>query len=271
MDSTIFDSSIALPSLVFVLGALIGSFLNVCIGRIPDGESIVTPPSHCPKCKTPIHFYDNVPLLSFVFLRGRCRSCAQPISRRYFIVELMMGVLAVALFHWFGLSFSFVVSFVFVAALIVISFIDLAVRIVPDVISLPGIVLGLVCSALGYFFFAHEASIIPSPLSSMIGVVTGGGFLLATAWAYEKFTGVEGMGGGDIKLLAMIGAFLGWPSIPVTLFIASLLGSVVGLGCMALTGAGRKLALPFAPFLCTGALLYLFFANEIIDFYLSPP
>ncbi len=261
-------SILALPVLVFIVGALVGSFLNVCIGRIPDGESIVTPPSHCPKCKVPIAFYDNVPLLSFIFLRGCCRACSQRISPRYFAVELMMGLLALALFHWFGLTFSFAVAFVFVAALIVISFIDLDVRIVPDVISLPGIVLGLVFSAVGYFFFRDESGIVPSPLSSLIGIVTGGGFLLATAWVYEKFTGVEGMGGGDIKLLAMIGAFLGWPAIPVTLFVASLLGSLVGIICMVLTGAGRRLALPFAPFLCSGALAYLFFANEIFDLYL---
>ena len=181
-----------------------------------------------------------------------------------------MGLLALALFLWFGLTFSFAVSFVFVAALIVISFIDLDVRIVPDVISLPGIVLGLVFSTASYFFFNDEPGIIPTPISSLIGILAGGGFLLATAWLYEKFTGVEGMGGGDIKLLAMIGAFLGWPAIPVTLFIASLLGSVVGITCMVLTGAGRRLALPFAPFLCSGALAYLFYANQIIDLYLPP-
>jgi leader peptidase (prepilin peptidase)/N-methyltransferase len=270
MDSMWFFSGAALQILVFIVGALVGSFLNVCIGRIPNDESIVMPASHCPNCKVPIAFYDNVPLLSYIFLRGRCRGCRERISPRYFVVELMMGLFALALLHWFGLSFSFVVGFVFVAALIVISFIDLAVRIVPDVISLPGILLGLVFSAIGYFFFSPESTIVPSPLSSVIGIVTGGGFLLATAWAYEKFTGVEGMGGGDIKLLAMIGAFLGWPSIPVTLFIASLLGSVVGIACMVATGAGRRLALPFAPFLCCGALLYLFFGNEIIDFYLPP-
>jgi leader peptidase (prepilin peptidase)/N-methyltransferase len=270
MDFASLFSDFALPTLVFIFGALVGSFLNVCIGRIPQGESIVTPGSRCPKCKVSIRFYDNVPLVSFMFLRGRCRDCQEPISPRYVVVELMMGLFALALFHWFGLSFSFAVGFVFVAALIVISFIDLAVRIVPDVISLPGIVLGLFFSLIGNFFLAQESSILPTPLSSLIGIVTGGGFLLATAWAYEKFTGVEGMGGGDIKLLAMIGAFLGWPSIPVTLFIASLLGSAVGLVCMAMTGAGRRLALPFAPFLCSGALLYLFFANEIIDFYLPP-
>lgn len=254
--------------IAFLFGALVGSFLNVCIGRIPNGESIVTPPSHCPRCKTPIAFYDNIPLLSFLLLRGRCRGCRERISPRYFAVELLMALFAVTLWHWFGPSFSFFVGFVFVAVLIVISFIDLDVRIVPDVISLPGIILGLVFSVVGYFFFRDGSGVIPSPLSSLIGIFTGGGFLLATAWAYEKFTGVEGMGGGDVKLLAMIGAFLGWPSIPVTLFIASLLGSVVGITCMAITGAGRRLALPFAPFLCSGALLYLYFGNEIIEFYL---
>lgn len=269
MNSMPLSPILGLP-IVFILGALVGSFLNVCIGRIPNGESIVTPPSHCPKCKVPIAFYDNVPLLSYLLLRGRCRACSERISPRYFVVELMMALFAVALFYWFGVSFSFSVSFIFVAALIVISFIDLDVRIVPDVISLPGIVLGLAFSAAGYFFFHDELGIIPTPLSSLIGILAGGGFLLATAWVYEKFTGVEGMGGGDIKLLAMIGAFLGWPAIPVTLFIASLLGSVVGIACMVFTGAGRRLALPFAPFLCSGALSYLFFGQHIIQWYLPP-
>ena len=256
--------------LVFIFGALVGSFLNVCIVRIPNGASVISPPSHCPNCKTAISFYDNVPLLSYLFLRGRCRGCGERISPRYFLVELLMGVLALALFERFGFSFSFFVSFVFVAALVVISFIDLDVRIVPDVISLPGIICGLVLSVVGYFIIGRDVDVVPSPLSSLIGIVAGGGFLLATAWLYEKITGVDGMGGGDIKLLAMIGAFLGWPSIPITLFIASLIGSVVGLSCMLLTGAGRRLALPFAPFLCSGAVLFIFFGDEIIRFYLPP-
>ena len=255
---------------VFVFGALVGSFLNVCILRIPNGASIVSPPSHCPSCKTAISFYDNIPLLSYMILRGRCRACGAPISPRYFVVELLTAVLAVALFERFGLGFTFFVSFLFVAALIVISFIDLDVRIVPDVISLPGIVCGLMLSAVGYFLVRPDADLVPSPVSSIIGILAGGGFLLATAWLYEKFTGVEGMGGGDIKLLAMIGAFLGWPSVPITLFIASLVGSVVGVTCMLLTGAGRRLALPFAPFLCAGAVLFIFFGNQLIDFYLPP-
>ena len=252
----------------FVFGAIIGSFLNVCIARIPNDESVVHPGSRCPKCKTPIPFYYNIPLISYVFLLGRCRVCAERISPRYLFVEILTGLFAVALYSRFGSGFEFFVLFLLTAALIVISFIDLDVRIVPDVISLPGIVLGLLCSITGYFFFRTETSVIPSPASSLIGILTGGGFLLATAWLYEKLTGVEGMGGGDIKLLGMIGAFLGWPAVPLTLFVASLIGSVVGLACMLVTGAGRRLALPFAPFLCSGALVSIFFSDAIIQFYL---
>ncbi len=254
--------------LAFILGAIIGSFLNVCIARIPNDESIVHPSSHCPNCKAVIPFYHNIPLLSYVLLRARCHSCKESISPRYFIVELLTAVLSIALYAWFGLSYTFFVCFVFAAALIVISFIDLDVRVVPDVISLPGIVVGLVFSLIGYFLFADPFEIIPTPLSSLVGILVGGGFLLATAWIYEKVTGVDGMGGGDIKLLAMIGAFLGWPAIPVTLFIASVLGSAIGVGMMVATGAGRRLALPFAPFLCLGALVYMFYGNALIQFYL---
>jgi leader peptidase (prepilin peptidase) / N-methyltransferase len=258
-------------AVVFIFGAIVGSFLNVCITRIPNDESVIHPSSHCPKCKAPIPFYFNIPLLSYVLLRGRCRACAERISPRYFVVELLMGLFAVALYYRFGLSYEFLVGFVFVAAMIVISVIDLDVRIVPDVISLPGIVLGFLFSGVGFFISAAITDdVIPTPVSSAIGILAGGGFLLATAWLYEKVTGVEGMGGGDIKLLAMIGAFLGWPSVPVTLFIASILGSVIGIICMVLTGAGRRLALPFAPFLCSGAIIHLFFGAEIIQFYLPP-
>jgi leader peptidase (prepilin peptidase) / N-methyltransferase len=254
----------------FVFGAIIGSFLNVCIARIPNGQSVVSPSSHCPKCKAEIPFYNNIPLVSYLILRGRCHSCSEGISVRYFIVELLMALLSFALFSRFGLSFVFFVTLVFVAGLVVISFIDLDVRIVPDVISLPGIILGLVVSLIGFFLFGSASGFVPSPLSSILGILVGGGFLLATAWIYEKFTGVEGMGGGDIKLLAMIGAFLGWPAIPITLFLASLVGSVVGIACMLWTGAGRRLALPFAPFLCSGAVVFIFFGQDLARFYLPP-
>ncbi|MBI2182198.1 MAG: prepilin peptidase [Deltaproteobacteria bacterium] len=266
----IFSPSSFASLIVFIFGAIVGSFLNVCILRIPKGESVIRPSSHCPNCKTPIAFYDNIPLFSYFFLGGRCRACREWISPRYFVVELLTAALTVALFYKFGLGPAFFSSFILVAALLVISFIDLDVRIVPDVISLPGIVLGLLFSFFGYYVVYDPAELIPSPLSSLIGVLVGGGFLLALAWAYAAVTGTEGMGGGDIKLLAMIGAFLGWPSIPVTLFLSSLAGSIIGLSAMLVKGVGRKYALPFAPFLCLGALLHLFFGKELVAFYFFP-
>jgi len=253
---------------VFIFGSVVGSFLNVCIARLPKGESVVSPPSHCPLCNTPIHFYDNVPLLSYVWLRGRCRSCRERISPRYFIVELLMAFFSVLLLGRFGLGFTFFVNFVLVAALIIITFVDLDVRIVPDVISIPGIGLGLLASLIQYQWPMDRLSILPSPVSSLVGILIGGGSLLLVAWAYQFFTGVEGMGGGDIKLLAMIGAFLGWPAVPVALFFASLTGSVVGLIFMFWKGVGSKYALPFAPFLCLGAVVYLFLGDLLAAFYL---
>ena len=255
--------------IVFIFGAVVGSFLNVCIARLPKGESVVSPPSHCPLCNTPIPFYDNVPLLSHVYLRGRCRFCRERISPRYFIVEFLMAILAVLLLSQLGLGLAFVVNFVLVAALIVITFIDLDVRIVPDVISLPGIGLGLLSSIVQYQWPIDRLSNLPSPMSSLLGIIVGGGSLLLVAWAYQFFTGIEGMGGGDIKLLAMIGAFLGWPSVPVTLFVASLSGSVVGLVFMLRKGVDSKYALPFAPFLCMGALFHLFFGRSLVTIYYS--
>lgn len=255
--------------IVFVLGAIVGSFLNVCIVRIPKQESLVSPPSHCPQCKTTIPFYDNIPLLSYIFLLGRCRFCREFVSPRYFFVELLMACFAVILFYRFGLGLACVVSFVLVAALIVITFIDIDARIVPDAISLPGIGVGLLVSLLGHYLIHDPLAVVPTPVSAFLGALVGGGFLLAVGWAYEYFTGVEGMGGGDIKLLAMIGAFLGWPSIPVTLFFASLAGSVIGLTLMVSKGVGSKYALPFAPFLCLGALLHLFFGQDLIGLYLN--
>lgn len=253
--------------LVFIFGAIVGSFLNVCIVRLPKGQSLARPASHCPRCRAPIRFYDNIPLLSYLFLRGRCRSCGERISPRYFVVELLTAAFSAVLYMEFGFGLAFFVGFLFVAALIVISFVDLDARIVPDVISLPGIAAGLVISLVARYVLHDPAGLIPSPMSALLGALIGGGFLLALAWVYHALTGVEGMGGGDIKLLAMIGAFLGWPAVPVTLFAASLSGSIVGLGLMLVTGAGRRLALPFAPFLCIGALLYLFFSHELLGLY----
>ena len=263
------DSTALIAVIVFLAGAMVGSFLNVCIARIPNGESVVRPPSHCPKCKKPIPFYDNIPIVSYLILLGRCRSCGARISPRYLFVEALMGSMAAVLYYQMGFGLAFFVAFIFVAALIVISFIDLDVRIVPDVISLPGIAAGLLFSIAAEYLIADPSEVIPTPLSALIGILAGGGFLYAVAWIYERVTGVDGMGGGDIKLLAMIGAFLGWPSIPFTIFFASLVGSFVGLGVMLATGAGRRLALPFAPFLCFGATVHLFFGRELAAIYFN--
>jgi leader peptidase (prepilin peptidase)/N-methyltransferase len=243
---------------VFVFGAIIGSFLNVCIVRLPDGRSVASPPSHCPKCQTYLAWYENVPILSYLVLGGRCRTCRVRISPLYPAVEVLTGALAVALFLRLGPTLAFAGYFAFAAALVVITFIDLDHQIIPDVISLPGIAVGLAFSLV---------SPLVTPLDALLGVLAGGGVLLAVAWLYKTFRGQEGMGGGDVKLLAMIGAFLGWQSIFVTLFVGSVIGSIIGVVVMLYEGADTKLAIPFGPFLAGGALVYLFWGERILAFY----
>jgi leader peptidase (prepilin peptidase) / N-methyltransferase len=246
---------------VFLFGAIIGSFANVCILRVPADESIVVPGSRCPECKQPVAWYDNIPLLSWLWLRGRCRSCREPISFRYFVVELLTALAAIAVYLRVGLGVEWLILFTFVAALIIITFIDLDHRIIPDVISLPGIVVGFLLSLRG--------APGPGPLSSGIGILVGGGLLLAVAWGYYALTGREGMGGGDIKLLGMVGAFLGWQSVPFTMLLSSLTGSLVGVSLMWWTGSDTKYAIPFGPFLALGAITYIFCGDQIIGWYLG--
>jgi leader peptidase (prepilin peptidase)/N-methyltransferase len=243
---------------VFVFGAMIGSFLNVCIVRLPEERSIVRPRSHCPSCGHEIAWYDNLPMLSYAVLRGRCRGCGIRISPLYPVVELLTGALAVALWMRLGTTLAFAGYFAFAAALVTITFIDLDHQIIPDVISLPGIAIGLAVSFV---------SPLVTPLGALMGVLVGGGVLLAIAAAYQAIRGQEGMGGGDVKLLAMIGAFLGWQSVFVTLMVASLIGSIIGVGLMIYQRADTKLAIPFGPFLACGALVCLFFGDRILAFY----
>ncbi len=242
----------------FVLGSVIGSFLNVCIYRIPAGKSIVSPPSSCPHCGHCIRWFQNVPILSYLFLRGKCAGCGQQISLRYPLVEALTGGLFVLVLYSFGLSPATPVYWLFAAALVVITFIDLDHQIIPDVISLPGIVVGFLCS----FFIPW----VPW-LDSLLGILIGGGILFLIAWGYEFLTKREGMGGGDIKLLAMLGAFLGWKAVFPIVFLASLAGTVIGLPLMVLQKKDSKLALPFGPFLALAAVVYLFWGGAILDWY----
>lgn len=239
---------------------MVGSFLNVCIYRMPRGESIVFPPSHCPGCGFRIPFYDNVPIISYLILRGKCRSCKAPISFQYPLVELINALLTMFLFMRFGPTFAFLVLFLFCSAMVVVTFIDLEHQIIPDSISLPGIVLGFIFS----FFIPGFGW-----RNSLIGIAVGGGSLLLVAYGYQLIAKKEGMGGGDIKLLAMMGAFLGWKAVLFIIFVSSLIGSVIGITVMLIRGADSKLAIPFGPFLAAGAVLYIFFGRQAIHWYLT--
>ncbi len=248
------------PVFAFVFGMVVGSFLNVCICRLPKNESIVSPPSHCPHCSYQIRWYDNIPLLSYLFLRGKCRGCGARISLQYPLVELLNGVLTLFLFLRFGPTPIFATLFLFCSALVVITFIDIEHQIIPDEISLSGIVVGFVLS-----FFLIE----PGWLNSLLGILLGGGSLLLVAYTYQWLTGKDGMGGGDIKLLAMMGAFLGWKAVPFIIFAASLIGSIVGISIMLLQKKDSKLAIPFGPYLAFGAVLYIFCGKPLIRWYLG--
>ena len=248
---------LTLISIIF--GAMVGSFLNVCIFRLPKEESIVWPGSHCPHCKNPIKFYDNIPLISYILLKGKCRHCHSPISFQYPLIEGITALGSLILFMKFGPSLSYLFYFSFVAALIVITVIDLYHQIIPDVISLPGIGVGLLASL-----------IIPQItfLNSLIGVLLGGGSLFLVATLYQWLFKREGMGGGDVKLLAMIGAFLGWKAVILTILLSSLIGSITGIIIMALKGKDFKYAIPFGPFLSLGAVISLFYGENLIKWYL---
>jgi len=235
---------------ILLFGTVVGSFLNVCIYRLPEGESIIWPASHCPYCKTQIKWYDNIPLLSFILLKGRCRYCNKPISWQYPLVELLTGIFTFLVYQKVGISLITLIYLLFIYALIVISFIDLKWQIIPDIISIPGIFCGLI------------ASLILPDLSfkdALYGALLGGGMLFLVAYGYYFIKKREGMGGGDIKLLAMIGAFLGWKAIPFVILIASLTGSLIGILWIFLQKKDKYFPIPFGPFLALGAICLLFF------------
>lgn len=241
-----------------ILGALIGSFLNVCIHRIPRGESVIRPRSRCPHCHAAIRSYDNLPILSFFILRGRCRQCRVPISWHYPLVEMINTGGYLFLLWKFSLGWQLLVYALLFSALVVVTFIDLSHQIVPDRITLPGMVVGALAAA----------TVLPAGLvNALFGILLGGGLFYLIAKVSSWWLGQEAMGGGDIKLIAMIGAFLGWRNVLLTIFIAALTGSIVGLYLMIVLGKDRKYAVPFGPFLALGAVVSLCWGPEILFWY----
>lgn len=236
------------PWLTFAYGLIVGSFLNVCILRIPADQSIVHGSSRCTSCLKPLKWFHNIPVVSWTLLRGKCAFCSARISVQYPLVELATGLLFLWLFHRYGWSMRFLAYAAFCSSLLAISVIDLHLQIIPDELSLSGIVLGFL------------ASIVVKDVAwtdSLLGILLGGGMLLAIAFGYEKLAGREGLGGGDIKLLGMIGAWLGYESVLVVVVISSFLGVLVGLPLMAFQRKDFKMAIPFGPFLAVAALIYL--------------
>jgi len=253
----------AVPTWLFylvllLLGLVLGSFYNVCICRLPRKESIIWPGSHCPHCRHPLTFLDNLPLVSFLLLSGTCRYCHGKISYQYPLVEGLSALLTVFLGWKFGLSWSFVQGLLLLGVLLVISFIDLTHLIIPNVITYPGMVIGL-----GFSWLLGS----PGWRSSLIGLLLGGGLLFLIYWGHKLITREEGMGLGDVKLLAMIGAFLGWPGVLVTTIMGSFVGTLVGLPIV-IKRKDRKYLFPFGLFLSLGAIIHLFFGTALVNWYL---
>jgi len=246
-------------TILALIGLCIGSFLNVCIHRLPLKLSVVHPGSRCPDCGYALRWYDNIPVFSYASLRGRCRSCARPISIQYPIIEIVTA--AVFLLHWyaFGPTVLLPVRLVFACALVVLFMIDLEHQILPDVITLPGIVLGVACSLV----------LPPGPLLSILGVLLGGGLLWAIAEAWLRLRKVDAMGFGDVKMLAMVGGWLGVKMVLVTFVLSSMLGGLIGVVLIGARRADMATRVPFGTMLAVAALVVSLYGERLLAWYLS--
>lgn len=246
--------------IVFVFGLMLGSFFNVCIARLPAGESVVSPSSHCPKCQAPIQWYDNIPVVSYLVLGAKCRACRAPISIRYPIVEIVTALAFVAQAAMFLDQPVLLASrLVFTSMLIILFGTDYDTQRLPNVITLPGIVVGVIFSV-----FAP-----PGIVSSLIGAAVGAGILQAVRWLWKRWRGVDGMGFGDVKMLAAIGAFLGWRQVWVVLFLASLTGAILGIALSLGRGRSMQTRLPFGTFLALAAYAASLIGERLLDWYLT--
>lgn len=240
-------------SFVFLFGLLIGSFSNVCIYRIPKEESVAFPASHCTACNAPIRALDNIPVLSYLILGGKCRACGQKFSFIYPLIEITVALLIVAVYIRFGVSWEFLIYAVVSTTLVIITVIDYEHKIIPDIITLPGIVLGL-----------GAGSYLVGWVDSVLGFLAGGGLFYLLAVLSRG-----GMGGGDIKFIAAAGALLGWQKILLVIVLGATLGSVIGLALLVAKKKDRKSQIPFGPFLAIGTLIAIFFGDDLIAMYLS--
>ncbi len=273
------SSNLIIYILGFIFGSIIGSFLNVCIFRIPEGKSLVFPPSHCRNCKNPVRFYHNIPLLSYIFLKGRCSFCGVKISPIYPLVELVSGLITVLMLFLYGPGIKTFSYLLIAYTLIVVTVIDIKHFIIPNVITLPGIIIGIAVNALRTDWNALGTEIQTLTFShipyfiyrypifdSIGGAITGGGVLLLIALVYQYLRKTEGMGMGDVKLLAMLGAFLGIKSVVFIIFVSSLIGSVVGISLMLYKKGNLQYAIPYGPFLSLAALVYMLL-DGLTSFY----
>lgn len=278
-----------LAFMAFVFGAMIGSFLNVCVYRIPKGESVVKGRSHCPKCGQGIAWFDNIPILSWLILGAKCRNCALPISWQYPLVEGISGLLFLLVFLKFGVTVATPVYMALSASMVLVTFVDLTDWTIPNEVTFPGIPLGIVFSVVA-MLYPESNLILADPIASLIGVVAGGGSLYLLDKAALLLLKKRGMGFGDVKLLAMLGAFFGWQGVILIIMMASLVGSVVGVAMILATrkrgprdaapqsdhetgeedvAAHGGHYLPFGPYLALAGLLYMFFGPELVNLYLG--
>ncbi|NWG11916.1 MAG: prepilin peptidase [Acidobacteria bacterium] len=269
--------------LYFLFGLVCGSFLNVCIYRIPRRESIVSPGSHCPACGSRIRPWDNIPLLSYIFLRGRCRACGSPISPRYPAVELITGLAFLACAKQWAFTPPTFVNSLFLALIIVLVFVDFEHQILPDVVTLPGAMAGILLSPFQAeavyrdFLTTGVTAALPWELSppvhwtgAIVGALIGGGILFIFGWAYERIRRRAGLGMGDVKMMSMVGAFLGWRLALMTIFAGSLAGSVLGLFLVLFKGKTLQHKLAFGTFLGAGAAAMLFLGLPFLGWYTAP-
>ncbi|HEY5611556.1 MAG TPA: prepilin peptidase [Thermoanaerobaculia bacterium] len=253
----------------FLFGAIIGSFLNVVIHRLQTGESLVFPASKCPSCHAPIRWYDNIPIVSYLILRGRCRDCRNAISPRYPLVELANALFYTAIFLRTGPTLGFIPLAAIVSMTIALIFIDLDIQILPDVIDLPGIAVGLIIGGLKLGSMPNDLTLATDLLDSVLGALLGGSLLYAIAMLYELVRKVEGMGLGDVKMLAMIGAVVGWQPLIPLLFIASFTGAIFGVTLALKQRQGLQFAIPFGVFLGMAAFVVVFFGHTLLEWYRS--